>query len=138
MARARTTGPAAYKLSAVKMIADPKRAVAEVARRLDVGAAPLRARRGLSRTRQPDAGGRRTATPPGREHAPLGRAGAVTTSRRVPRRPAECEIASGDMFATRDPARAGIVEYREVCDSRVRGHSSPVWELSKTQLATNE
>ena len=89
MARARTTDPAAYKLSAVKMIADPKRSVAEVGRRLDVGAAPLRARRGLSRTRQPDAGGRRTATPPGREHAPLGRAGAVTTSRRVLRRPAE-------------------------------------------------
>ncbi len=35
-----------------------------------------------------------------------------------------CALASGDMFATRDPARAEIFEYLDVFDNRVRLHSS--------------
>ena len=36
----------------------------------------------------------------------------------------KCEIASGEMFATRDQARAEIFEYLEVFYNRVRLHSS--------------
>ncbi len=36
----------------------------------------------------------------------------------------KCEIASGEMFATRDQARAAIFEYLEVFYNRVRRHSS--------------
>ncbi len=36
----------------------------------------------------------------------------------------KCEIASGEMFATRDQARAEIFEYLEVFHNRVRRHSS--------------
>ncbi|MDB5313668.1 MAG: family transposase [Gemmataceae bacterium] len=37
----------------------------------------------------------------------------------------KCEVAPGEMFATRDRARAEIVEYPEVFYNRVRRHSSP-------------
>ena len=37
----------------------------------------------------------------------------------------KCEIASGQMFATRDQARAELFEYLEVFHNRVRRHSSP-------------
>jgi transposase InsO family protein len=36
----------------------------------------------------------------------------------------KCEIASGEMFATRDRARAELFEYLEVFYNRVRLHSS--------------
>ena len=37
----------------------------------------------------------------------------------------KCEIASGELFATRDQARAESFEYLKVFDERVRLHSSP-------------
>ena len=36
----------------------------------------------------------------------------------------KCEVAPGQMFATRDQARAELFEYLEVFDNRVRLHSS--------------
>ncbi len=36
----------------------------------------------------------------------------------------KCEVAPGEMFATRDQARAEIFEYLDVFDNRVRLHSS--------------
>jgi transposase InsO family protein len=36
----------------------------------------------------------------------------------------KCEVAPGEMFATRDPARAELFEYLEVFYNRVRRHSS--------------
>jgi transposase InsO family protein len=37
----------------------------------------------------------------------------------------KCEVAPGEMFVTRDQARAALFEYLEVFHNRVRRHSSP-------------
>ena len=100
MPRPRTTYTAEFKLAAVKMITEQKLSVAEVARpasmspggfaapRLGAQGGPRRRRRGLPRSRQPDPGRRRIASPACGERAAPSRAGPVKKSRRVLRQPA--------------------------------------------------